>query len=468
MAKHKNLFLLCALIILTVASSLVPLSLFPKGSLHIALQVLKGVLLTLSWGLFYYLINASVFERYKHIYKKDVPQIVLVITKFLIFVCGVLSIVVFVLGKSVLSIVALGGLVSAGLTFALGQLILDAFSGVILETESSFEVNDWIKTLDGAEGRIVKINWRTVVLETLNGCLIIVPHRKLAQGFTNYSKPKKSYWDGVEITLDHTVPVERAERILRAGVMGVANIHEKRCDVKAARADEGGITYEIVYMVPGLEMRRKVKHDVIEGVTRHLHDYNLKVSEALGEYILSKGHKPFQEESPLTVTNLIKKVDFFKGLKPSALKKLSENATRLVFGEGEKIVTEGEEGQSMFLIAEGIVEVSIAYKDNAGAKKEKDLFQLGFPEYFGEMALLLNEKRSATVKAVMNTVVYEISQDVLKSALKDNPTVFEKLVKQAIAKREKNKLTKIQMEKLKEKKTSSSKGLLANFKKFFK
>jgi CRP-like cAMP-binding protein len=131
-------------------------------------------------------------------------------------------------------------------------------------------------------------------------------------------------------------------------------------------------------------------------------------------------------------------------------------------------VSEGDVGQSMFLVGEGLVEISITYKDSTGHKKEKKLFDLGFPEYFGEMALLLNEKRSATVKALMNTVVYEISQEALKRALKDNPNAFEKLVKQAKEKREKNKLTKTQMEQLKEKKPASSKGLLSNFKKFFK
>jgi small-conductance mechanosensitive channel/CRP-like cAMP-binding protein len=467
MIKNKNILLLSVLILLVVASSLVPISLFPKGSLHIALQVLKGILLMLSWGVFYSLIKASVFERYKHVYKKEVPRIILVTTKFLIFICAFLSIVVFVLGQSVLSIVALGGLVSAGLTFALGELILDAFSGVILETESPFEINDWIKTLDGDEGRVIKINWRTVILETLDEYLIIIPHRKIAQGFTNYSKPQKSYWDSVEITLDHTVPVERAERILRASAMVVPSIYQQKCEVTAMEADEGGITYEIRYMIPDLKVCRQVKHDVIESATRHLHQYKLKISDAIGAYAISKGEKPFQEESPLTIGNFIKKVDIFSGLDHSEVTKLSETANRLVFYEGEKIVTEGEEGQSMFLIGEGIVEISIGYQDNAGAKKEKKLFQLGFPEYFGEMALLLNEKRSATVRAVMNTVVYEISQDVLKLALKDNPKLFEKLVKQAIDKREKNKLTKSQMERLKEKKTLPSKGLLTNFKKFF-
>lgn len=468
MAKNKSILLLSIFILLVVASSLVPISLFPKGALHITLQILKGILLTLSWAVFYYLVKVSLFERYRHVYKKDVPGIAVITTKFLIFACAVLSVIVFVLGQSILSLVALGGLVSAGLTFALGELILDAFSGVILETESPFEIHDWIKTLDGDEGRVVQINWRTVVLETLDEYLIIVPHRKIAQGFTNYSKPKRCYWDSVEIALDHTIPVERAERILRAGTMMVPSIHEKKCDATAVKANESGITYEVRYMVPDFKMSREVRHDVIDGVTRHLHEYDLRISEVIGEYAISEGGKPFKEESPLTIVNLIKKVDLFKDLPESAIVHLSEHANRLAFYEGEKIVAEGDEGQSMFLIGEGMVEVSIAYRDNAGARKEKKLSRLGFPEYFGEMALLLNEKRSATVRAVMNTVIYEISQEALKSALQDNPSGFEKLAREAVDKRENNKVVKTKMEQMKERKAVSSKGLLANLTKFFK
>lgn len=465
---HKNLFLLFILFALIILSTLVPVSLFPTGPLHIALQVVKSFLILLSWVFFYYLLKALFFERYKYIYKKEIPHIVLAMTRFLIFICAVLSVIVFVLGKSALSIMALGGLVSAGLTFALGELILDAFSGVVLETESPFEVNDWIKTFDGQEGRVIEINWRTVILESPNGCLIVIPHRKMAQGFVNYSKPERSYWDGVEITLDHSVPVERAERILKAGVMVVPSIHQQKCDVAAKKASENGVTYEICYMIPDYHLSSKVKHDVISSVTRHLHNYNLRISEVIGEYALSKGGKPLKEESPLTVEDLLHKVGFLNHLPKPTLVHLSTEAKRHVFSEGEKIVSEGEEGQSLFLIGEGLVEISIAYKNNAGAQREKKLFQLGFPECFGEMALLLNEKRSATVTAVTNTVVYEVSQDLLKRALKGNPKTFENLKKLAKERKERNKLTKSEMEQIKEKKTAPSKGVLANIEKFFK
>ena len=64
----------------------------------------------MSWIVLYFLIKVSFFERYEVVYKKDVPRIVLSTTKFIIFVCAFLSIVVFVLGQSILSILTLGGL----------------------------------------------------------------------------------------------------------------------------------------------------------------------------------------------------------------------------------------------------------------------------------------------------------------------------------------------------------------------
>ena len=465
--KNKSLLLVTILIGLILSTSFVPISLFPEGSLHIVLQILKGLLLTMSWVVLYFLIKVSFFERYEVVYKKDVPRIILSTTKFIIFVCAFLCIVVFVLGESILSILTLGGLVSAGLTFALGELILDAFSGVILETESPFELNDWIKTLDGAEGRVIKINWRTVILENMDGYIIVVPHRKIAQGFTNYSKPHRSYWDSVKICLDHTVPVERAERILRAGVMSVASVYQKKCDVAAMKADKNGITYEVRYLVSDIVDCRDVKHEVINALTKHLHTYKLRISEVLGEYALSKQRKSYQEESPLILADFIEKVECFNELPKATVKKLAENAKRWVFTEGEVIVNEGSEGQSMFIIGEGFVEVSVSYKNRAGDTMEKKLFCLGYPEYFGEMALLLNEKRSATVTAVTNAVVYEISQELLKQALIGTPKALTKLTKQAIAKREANKLTKSQMGKFIEKKVVPSNGLLSNFKRFF-
>ena len=68
------------------------------------------------------------------------------------------------------------------------------------------------------------------------------------------------------------------------------------------------------------------------------------------------------------------------------------------FKAGDVILSEGEEGNSAFLITAGSVEVIIGE-----GKKAKTVATLGEGAIFGEMSLLEPGPRSATIKAVTYT-----------------------------------------------------------------
>lgn len=74
---------------------------------------------------------------------------------------------------------------------------------------------------------------------------------------------------------------------------------------------------------------------------------------------------------------------------------------RVSFSQGEVIFTEGEPGnKTMYLIEEGRVEV---------LKGDEVIVCLGAGEPIGEMSLLLDEPRSATVRALNSVEVLEIT-----------------------------------------------------------
>jgi cGMP-dependent protein kinase len=60
------------------------------------------------------------------------------------------------------------------------------------------------------------------------------------------------------------------------------------------------------------------------------------------------------------------------------------------FASGEKIVTEGEVGDAMYIIREGKVDIF---------KASKKVRSIGQDNFFGERSVLLDEVRSATVVA---------------------------------------------------------------------
>lgn len=92
---------------------------------------------------------------------------------------------------------------------------------------------------------------------------------------------------------------------------------------------------------------------------------------------------------------------------------------------GEVIIEENSHGQSAFVIKSGKVEVSKKNK-----KGEKVILAvLGERQIFGEMGLIEDKPRSATVTALEEVKVEEISRDLFNELMKKEPTVILPILK---------------------------------------
>ncbi len=93
------------------------------------------------------------------------------------------------------------------------------------------------------------------------------------------------------------------------------------------------------------------------------------------------------------------------------------------FASGQAIIKEGEENRSLFVVQSGAVEVRKAIS----ATKYKRLKELGKGEFFGDMAFLGISGRSATVVALKDCKVLELSSDGLDSLVKKRPDIALKV-----------------------------------------
>jgi CRP-like cAMP-binding protein len=91
---------------------------------------------------------------------------------------------------------------------------------------------------------------------------------------------------------------------------------------------------------------------------------------------------------------LIKKVHLFAGLEQSALAQLADICSQKDVATGDLIIEQNTTGSEMYIIAQGSVEVFIR-----GLSEENVLVFLGQGQVFGEMALLDQGYRSASVRA---------------------------------------------------------------------
>lgn len=86
------------------------------------------------------------------------------------------------------------------------------------------------------------------------------------------------------------------------------------------------------------------------------------------------------------------------------------------FKAGEAIISEGDQGNSAFLITSGEVEVTIGEGNNV---KTVGSFKNG--DVFGEMSLIEPGKRTATVTALTDTECIETSYDDFVARIQENP-----------------------------------------------
>lgn len=124
-------------------------------------------------------------------------------------------------------------------------------------------------------------------------------------------------------------------------------------------------------------------------------------------------------------TDLLAALPLFAGCSRSQLRQLLNAAEVQVFDDGTVLAAEGELGSDLFVIAAGEAIVS-------AAGKEVDRLTRG--EFFGELSLLDEEPRSATVTGSQPGRVYRFSKRALDKVLDANPKVVRAMV-QVLAQR---------------------------------
>ena len=125
--------------------------------------------------------------------------------------------------------------------------------------------------------------------------------------------------------------------------------------------------------------------------------------------------------------SILQETELFKNLTPAQIRKVLNICRTITFSEDEIIMNEGETGDRMYIILEGTVEVikkliMDGVEDEGTVERNKIFTRLDAGQHavFGEIALLEELRRTATVRAVTSCTLYEIRKaDFLKLAEAD-------------------------------------------------
>lgn len=121
---------------------------------------------------------------------------------------------------------------------------------------------------------------------------------------------------------------------------------------------------------------------------------------------------------------ILSTIDPFTGLDNESLQWIASRLKKVSYEKDQIIFREGDVGNEMYIILQG--EVSVL-KDLGWGQRELRRRKSG--EIFGEMALILNEKRTATIQSVEHTECFVLVRDNLNYILDKNAKITRCLLK---------------------------------------
>ena len=127
----------------------------------------------------------------------------------------------------------------------------------------------------------------------------------------------------------------------------------------------------------------------------------------------------------INVADALSRVSIFSHLKKEDLQRITEKSRYCSFNPGEMVIKEGEQDRRLFILISGKVNIFKSY----GTQKEKLLRTLEPPSYFGEIALLDDLARSATVVAPTKVESICLDHLDLHREIQNNPSIAIELLK---------------------------------------
>ena len=332
----------------------------------------------------------------------------------------------FVLREKFLTTSAVGAVV---IGFALQDTLGNMFSGLAIQVDKPFRVGHWISAGDW-EGTVTEVTWRATKLRTRHGNLVVVPNSEISkQAITNYSEPVSPTRLFVQVGVSYgTSPANVRHAVLETLRREPLVLQSPPPQVLLQDFGDSALIYRVYFWIRDFAMDElaydRVRSAIYYAFQRNNIEipYPIQVEYSRDEVVEQEAARAERLSRALETTEL------FTPLTEPMRRQLSGMCREVLYGPDQPIVSEGDPGSSAFVILSGTARVTIAGVQGAVA-------ELGPGQYFGEMSLLTGERRTATVSAVDDCRLMEITADAFRAFVLSNTAVLDALTAEVARRR---------------------------------
>jgi small-conductance mechanosensitive channel/CRP-like cAMP-binding protein len=403
-----------------------------------------------------------------------VPRLVVDVLNFIIMATLAVILLNTLFAVKLTAFLVTSTVLSAVIGLSLQDILGNVFAGLALQLERPYEMEDWVM-IDGIEGAVEEMNWRVLTVRTRNNDIMAIPNATVSKTVvTNFSQPSKLHLVHVKVGVGYAHPPERVKKVLLSSVSDTSGISAKPSpSVFLEEFSSSSITYDVRFWITEYSRKPQIADAVRSRIWYCLQRAGMGIPFPIRDvylHTLEPDHElKLRAELRDDILRELKKVELFKPLDDNDMNILAGRSSLLRYTRGESMVRQGDTGDSLFLIRDGSVEVTVRTEKSEPVV----VATLGHGSFFGEMSLLTGEPRSATVSALEETQVVVVSREGLKYVLDSNPSLVEPLSAMLEKRSEELALSREKASALK--KTVQKKGtsgqkedLLARIRSFFK
>jgi small-conductance mechanosensitive channel/CRP-like cAMP-binding protein len=305
--------------------------------------------------------------------------------------------------------------------FALQDTLGNLFAGLAIQIEKPFRVGHWVKVGD-FEGKVQEVTWRATKLLTKSGQFVIVPNSVMSKDpILNHSEPTIPTRIDVEVGASYDAPPNEVKRALHEALENAPLVlRTPEPDVLIQDFAASSVNYRVRFWIDDFGRDNTARDQVRSNIWYTFKRRGIEIPYPIQvEYSREEQH-PRPPEHLQRLAERLGGIDVFAGLDDVERLRLATACQEHLYGAGERIVRQGDAGESMFVVLQGRVRVTL---EPSG----QEVAVISSRGFFGEMSMLTGDPRTATVTALDDSALLEVTADRFRELALRRPGLVEEV-----------------------------------------
>ena len=373
------------------------------------------------WGLVRLLMDAIDYTSRR---ARDSSNILRDLISLILYAAVLVAVLAADFRVNVYSLVASVGVLGVVIGFAVQQTLGDIFSGLALQLQRPFDHGDWVRSGQFL-GRVQGVGVRSTTLITRANERLEIPNSTIAKdALTNYGTPPVA--DEISLGISYNEPPNRVREIILKVMRDVPHVlPEPSAEVLAWEYGDFAIKYRIKYWIGDYTLQEQTRNALVTSLWYTLRRHAMEIPypiQTIDVRPIQVSRRP-QAEFESEIIRELRQIDFLHNMSEQEIRLLVPNVQVHEFGAGETLFSQGDTGDTMFIIRRGKVEV-LGRTEN-GAMRQ--IAVLHTPQIIGEAGMMSGEPRNATCRAQTDVEVLELNRESFAELFKQHPEAVEQI-----------------------------------------